>query len=133
MKKTISAHIINNIKNAKSINLNEAIEQKYEKSNPDYNSFLKDVKRYTGSYDYLFGGKVATEWLGYPIVIKYFYYERPYYPVTYNLIVNVLTPLGISGDSIHEAINNEIGHLETRMSHKEIKEKILQIVASLNE
>lgn len=133
MKKTVSTHIINNIKNAKSINLNEAIEQKYEKSNPDYNSFLKDVKRYTGSYDYLFGGKVATEWRGYPVVIKYFYYERPYYPVTYNLIVNVLTPLGISGDSIHEAINNEIGHLGTRMSNAEIKEKILQIVASLNE
>ena len=133
MKTTVSANIISNIKNSKSINLNEAIEQKYDKSNPDYNSFLKDVKRYTGSYDYLFGGKVATEWRGYPIIIKYFYYERPYSPVTYNVVSNVLTPMGVSGDSIKETIDKEIGTLGTRMSNGEIKEKILQIVASLNE
>jgi hypothetical protein len=132
MKKTLSESILKNIKNNKSINMLEAIEQKYEKSNHDFNSFLKDVKRYTGSYDYLFGGKVVTEWAGYPVTIKYFYYERPYYPVTYNLVVNVLTPMGVSGDSIQEAIDNEIGRLETRMSNGEIKEKILQIVTSLN-
>ena len=56
--------------------IRESIEQKYEKSNPDYNRMLKDVKHYTGSYDYLFGGKVSSEYNGYPIIVNYFYFQE---------------------------------------------------------
>lgn len=114
--------------------LKEAIEQKYNKSNQDYNSFLKDVKRYTGSYDYLFGGKVDTECYGYPITVKYFYYNRPYVGGGYNLVANVLTPMdSLAGDDIQEAVDNAFErNSKDKLSQKEIKEKILQAVASLN-
>lgn len=114
--------------------LKEAIEQKYNKSNPDYNRFLNDVKRYTGSYDYLFGGKVDTECYGYPITVKYFYYDRPYVGGGYNLVVNVLTPMdSLAGDGIQEAIDNAFErNSKNKLSQKEIKDKILQTVSSLN-
>lgn len=114
--------------------VNEAIEQKYEKSNPDYNSFLKDVKHYTGSYTYLFGGKVDSEYAGYPITIKYFYYERPYGITSYNLVVNVLTPMdALSGDYIQEAIEDGFEPLKNnKLSNGEIKNKITEIVSSLD-
>ena len=118
----------------KSASLNEAIEQKYRKSNDGYNRFLRDVKHYTGSYDYLYSGIVDTECYGQPIKIKYFYYDRPYVGGGYNLVANVLTPMdSLAGDSIQEAIDNGFErNSKTKLSNKEIKEKILQIVQSLN-
>lgn len=114
--------------------LKESIEQKYNKSNPDYNRFLNDVKKYTGSYDYLFGGKVDTECYGYPITVKYFYYNRPYVGGGYNLVANVLTPMdSLAGDDIQEVIDNAFErNSKDKLSQKEIKEKILQAVSSLN-
>lgn len=118
----------------KSASLNEAIEQKYEKSNDGYNSFLRDVKHYKGSYDYLYGGKIDAEWLGYPIKINYFYYDRPYVGGGYNLVANVLTPMGVSGDYIQEAIENGFErNSKNKLSNREIREKIIQIVSLLNE
>lgn len=119
--------------NSKS-SLNEAIEQKYNKSNPDYDGFLKNVKKYTGSYDYLYGGKVDTECHGYPITIKYFYYNRPYVGGGYNLVTNVLTPMNsLAGDSIQDAVDNAFErNSNTKLSQKEIKEKIINAVASIN-
>lgn len=114
-------------------NLEEAIEQKYEKSNPDFNRFLKDVKQYTGSYDYLFGGKVSTECDGDPITVNYFYYERPYVGGGYNLVTNVLTPLGKDGGYIQDTIDKAFEkNSKTKLSNREIKDKILQAVSSLN-
>lgn len=114
--------------------LNEAIEQKYRKSNEGYNKFLKSVKKYTGSYDYLFSGKVDTECYGQPIRVNYFYYERPYVGGGYNVVVNVLTPMdSLAGESIQEAIENGFeDNSKTKLSNREIKEKILQIVKSLD-
>lgn len=113
--------------------LKEAVEQKYNKSNQDYNRFLNDVKKYTGSYDYLFGGKVDTECYGYPITVKYFYYNRPYVGGGYNIVVNVLTPMdSLAGDGIQEAIENAFErNSKTKLSQKEIKDKIVQVVSSL--
>ena len=114
--------------------LNEAIEQKYEKSNDDYNSLLRDVKKYTGSYTYMFGGSVPGEYLGYPITVKYFYYERPYDRTTYNLVINVLAPFntGICY-SVNDALEEEFEPLKyNRLSQKEIKEKIRQVIDRLN-
>lgn len=116
-----------------SEDLKETIEQKYEKSNEDYNSFLKNVKKYTGSYDYLFGGKVNTEVNGNPVIVNYFYYERPYAGFGYNVVVNVLTPMGVNGEYIQEAIDNAFeSNSKNKLSQKEIKDTILQTVSSLN-
>ena len=73
----LAESIYKNIKESDKV-VKEAIEPKYEKSNEDYNSFLRDVRHYTGSYEYLFGGKVSTEVNGTPIRVDYFYYNRPY-------------------------------------------------------
>ena len=97
-------------------NLNEKIEQKYEKSNRDYNRFMKEVKQYTGSYTYLFSGKVQTECDGDPITVNYFHYERPYGENTYKTVVNVLTPLGRDGEYIQEEIEKELQPSPTRLS-----------------
>lgn len=118
----------------KESELHEAIEQKYEKSNPDYNRFLRDVKRYTGSYDYLFGGRVSTECYGYPVTVNYFYYNRPYVGGGNNVVVNVLTPYGtFSGESIQDAIDGAFEkNSSTRLSNKEIKETILKVISSMD-
>ena len=127
--RNLSENILNNIKSSE---LKEAIEPKYEKSNREYNKRLRDVKHYTGSYEYLFGGKVSTECHDYPVIVNYFYYERPYYPVSYHLVVNVLTPLGTFPDHIQEAIDKELASSETRLSNNEIKERILQIISDVD-
>lgn len=117
-----------------SENLDESIEQKYRKSNDNYNEFLRDVKKYTGSYDYLYGGSVSTECYEYPVTIKYFYYNRPYAGGGYNLVVNVLTPMdSMAGSEIQEAIENVFGNnAKSPLSNREIKEKILQTVKEVD-
>lgn len=117
-----------------SENLDEAIEQKYRKSNDNYNEFLRDVKKYTGSYDYLYGGSVSTECYEYPVTVKYFYYNRPYAGGGYNLVVNVLTPMdSMAGGEIQEAIENAFeDNAKSPLSNREIKEKILQTVKEVD-
>lgn len=117
----------------KESELNEAIEQKYEKTNPDYNRFLKDVKHYTGSYIYLFGGKVSAEYHGLPITVNYFYYNRPYAEGGNNVVINVLSPYGTCLYSLHDAINEAFEkNSKTRLSNKEIKDKILEVINSMD-
>lgn len=117
-----------------SENLDEAIEQKYRKSNDNYNEFLRAVKKYTGSYDYLYGGSVSTECYEYPVTVKYFYYNRPYVGGGYNLVVNVLTPMdSMAGGEIQEAIENAFeDNAKSPLSNREIKEKILQTVKEVD-
>ena len=114
-------------------NLKEAIEQKYRKSNDRFNSFLRDVKRYTGSYDYITGGKVNTEYNGQPIRVDYFYYDRPFVGGGYNVVINVLTPMdSLAGDSIQAALDNAFEkNSKTQLSNKEIKDKILEVISTL--
>ena len=116
--------------------VNEAIEPKYFKSNPNYNKGLKDIKHYSGSYDYLFGGKINTECYGHPIIIQYFYYEHPWPPVSDNLVVNVMSDMssGFDPDFIHDAICSEFRRIayEGKLTQKEVKDKILGIVSSLD-
>lgn len=118
--------------------LNEAIEPKYEKSNEDYNSFLREVRYYTGSYDYQFGGKVSAEVNGTPVRVDYFYYLRPFVGGGYNLVANVLTPLDFEGEwvspyDVQEAIDKEFEqNSPEKLTNREIKEKILQVLSTFN-
>ena len=116
-------------------NINEAIEQKYEKTNDNFKSFLRDVKHYTGSYDYEFGGKVNATCQGQPITVQYFYWNRPFLGGGYNLEANVLTPIGYYelGKDIQEAVDNAFEkNSKEYLSQKEIKQKILDAIASLD-
>ena len=116
-------------------NLNESIEQKYNKSNPDYNHFLKDVKQYTGSYDYMFGGNIGTDYNGFPIKVQYFCYNRPFVGGGYNIVTNVITPMDtMIGDYLQENIDNAFEkNSKNCPTNKEVKEKILNAISALNE